>query len=94
MSAPKRIFAWRYHPDNQVPRALGAWDARKSQRTKDDIDYVRADLAGKLRSALRRISDLDPRTEAYAEHVDAIARDALEAFDGKPHVSIFDRMGD
>lgn len=91
MSAPRRIFAWRYHPDNQVPRALGAWDARKSHRTKDDVDYIRADIAGRLRSALQRIADLDPDSESYAERIDAIARDALEALDGKPYVSIFDK---
>ena len=85
MSAPKRIFAWRYHPDNEVPRALGAWDSRRGQKTKDDVDYVRADIAGQLRSALRMIVESDQGKSGQ------IARAALEKYDGRPYVSIFDK---
>lgn len=86
MSAPKRIFAWRYHPDNELPRALGAWDSRKGERSKDDVDYVRADIAGHLRSALRMIVDTDQGKSGQ------IARAALEKYDGKPYRTIFDKM--
>lgn len=42
---PKRIYAFRYHPDNQRDRSRGAWDDRKSLILKDDVAYIRADEA-------------------------------------------------
>jgi hypothetical protein len=94
MSAPRKIYAWRYHPDNSQPRARGAWDTRTSLKTRNDVDYVRADLAGALRSALRQIVDLGGAhgSADYARRADQIARKALERFDGEEYLSMLDRV--
>ena len=79
MSMPKKIFAYRWHEDNQENRARGAWDDRLSEVLKSDTLYVRSDEYDRLAAALVKIIDLGGAygSRDYAERADKIARTAL-----------------
>ena len=66
MNLPKRMWAWRYASSTKpsappLRLARGAWDDRKSEVFKSDVEYIRADIheaeIARLRALLAECAD-------------------------------------
>jgi hypothetical protein len=72
---PKRIWVWRY-AKRMMPSApplklaRGAWDDRVSERSKSDVEYIRADLhAAQIAALEARVRELERQVDdAWSEY--------------------------
>ena len=81
--AEGEVFAWNFgmlQYSHIKDNAHAYPDARKLTQTEVGKDWVRADKAMKLREAMRKVL-LAYATE-YPDEVEALAEEAIKAFDG------------